>query len=270
MDSTDRTPWMTSFIRSVNLACFASAMLTIPSLLIGARAAESATSDDWRFAVDAYIFMAAANTTTPGGGEINLSFSEALKHLDMAFFGAFEANHGKWSLTTDAMYMKLGEKATGDILTPIGGTPTSKRLELSLWVLTGAAGCELVADPTWSMSVLAGVRYLPLDTTIKLTGPGVFGNPREYVTTGSIHALDGIVGVNGRAHLTKNWYIPYYVDVGTGDTKFTWLAHTGVGYQFDKVSLSFDYRYVEWQFHDGESLDRFKLNGPSVGFRYQF
>jgi hypothetical protein len=48
-----------------------------------------------------------AETPTGETVEAELSFSDALKDLDFAFMGAFEARKGKLSLFTDAMYFKL-------------------------------------------------------------------------------------------------------------------------------------------------------------------
>ena len=45
---------------------------------------------------------------------------------------------------------------------------------------------------------------------------------------------DGIVGVKGRYAFgdDRKWFVPFYLDVGTGQTKLTWQAAAGVGYAF--------------------------------------
>ena len=45
---------------------------------------------------------------------------------------------------------------------------------------------------------------------------------------------DGIVGVKGRWHFgaEHRWFVPYYVDIGTGDSDFTWQAMAGIGYSW--------------------------------------
>ena len=44
---------------------------------------------------------------------------------------------------------------------------------------------------------------------------------------------DGIVGAKGAFALgdKHKWVVPYYVDIGTGDSDVTWQAELGVGYR---------------------------------------
>ena len=46
--------------------------------------------------------------------------------------------------------------------------------------------------------------------------------------------LDGIVGVKGRARLgsASPWSVPFYVDVGGGESDLTWQAMGGISYAF--------------------------------------
>jgi hypothetical protein len=83
--------------------------------------------------------------------------------------------------------------------------------------------------------------------------------------------LDAIIGVRGRYGLGgDNWYIPYYLDLGTGESDLTWQATSGIGYAFGHFDLSMTYRHLEWQFSSSKVMQSLSFSGPvfGVGFRW--
>ena len=70
--------------------------------------------------------------------------------------------------------------------------------------------------------------------------------------------------------LADNWYAPYYLDVGTGDSDFTWQIAAGVGYRFDWGEVNLRYRYMDWDFKSGSALDNLNHRGPQLGARFYF
>jgi hypothetical protein len=67
---------------------------------------------------------------------------------------------------------------------------------------------------------------------------------------------------------SSNWFIPYYADVGTGDSNLTWQAMLGLGYRFDWGHVTLAYRALGYDFNkDNTDLT---LYGPGlgVGFRW--
>jgi hypothetical protein len=133
--------------------------------------------------------------------------------------------------------------------------------ELTGWIVTPVVGYNLVEKEKFRLDIVGGARYLYLDTTLGL-GPGSVDESGSF--------WDGVVGVRGDVNLTENWYLPYYLDIGTGDTDFSWQASAGVGYRFSKVAVILAYRYLEWDFDDGEALDDLNLGGPFVGAKFTF
>ncbi len=77
---------------------------------------------------------------------------------------------------------------------------------------------------------------------------------------------DGIVGVKGRYTFTddRKWFLPFYLDVGTGQTKLTWQAIAGVGYGFHWGDLVATYRYIDWTAKSGKSVEGLSLGGPMI------
>jgi hypothetical protein len=56
---------------------------------------------------------------------------------------------------------------------------------------------------------------------------------------------DGIVGARGHVNLTEKWYLPFYADIGTGQSKLTWQALGGIGYRFKWFDFTVAYRYLQ-------------------------
>lgn len=81
--------------------------------------------------------------------------------------------------------------------------------------------------------------------------------------------MDGIVGVKGQLNFEGNWYLPYYVDIGSGDSDFTWQAFTGISYHMEQTNLFLGYRHLEWNF-GGKVIDNLNLSGPIIGAKYNF
>ena len=63
-----------------------------------------------------------------------------------------------------------------------------------------------------------------------------------------VNNWDAIVGVKGRAGFgaDQKWFVPYYLDVGTGQSKFTWQASAGLGYDFAWGSVLATWRYLSY------------------------
>ena len=83
---------------------------------------------------------------------------------------------------------------------------------------------------------------------------------------------DGIVGLKGRAFFgaDRRWFVPFYVDVGTGQSKFTWQLNVGVGYQFEWGALVASWRYLDYDFKSSSQVQSMSFNGPLVGALFKF
>jgi hypothetical protein len=105
-----------------------------------------------------------------------------------------------------------------------------------LWTLAGAYAA--VDGDILSLEVLGGLRYFTLkvssDWRLTVTAPG---GGRSFPASGSISESvdlwDGIVRVRGQIKLGRShWWVPYYLDVGTGSSAFTWQGMAGIAYGF--------------------------------------
>ena len=81
---------------------------------------------------------------------------------------------------------------------------------------------------------------------------------------------DGIVGVKGSYALGQRWAIPYYVDIGTGQSDFTWQAKAGVTFNATKwLNVTLVYRYIDWDV-GGDIIDDINFKGPALGAVFRF
>ena len=145
-------------------------------------------------------------------------------------------------------------------------------LDVKTWIWTLAGLYGLKNDAEGTMDLLFGARLLDMSNTLdwSLAGPGPItpSGSKEV----SLSNWDGIVGLKGRALIgdERKWFLPYYVDVGTGQSKLTWQVNAGLGYQFDWGSVLATWRYLDYDFKSGSKVDSLSLNGPTIGVVFKF
>ena len=64
--------------------------------------------------------------------------------------------------------------------------------------------------------------------------------------------------------------MPFHLDIGTGDSDFTWQVDAGIGYTFDACDVVLGYRYLSWDFDDNPVLDNLNIKGPYLGVKFIF
>lgn len=229
-------------------------ILAFALILMGnAYAEESSPADKWEFDATVYMWGASIGGQSASGSDVDIDFNDLFSNLEMAFMGAFGAHKGNWSILTDVIYMNVKDEET------IRGIAAG--VELSGWIVT-PAGAYTVAGGDWgNLDILAGARYLALDVDMRL-GP--------FRADKSNDVWDGIIGVRGKVNFLEQCYLQYHLDVGTGDSDFTWQGILGIGYQLSRVDVVAGYRYLQWDFGDGKALDDLDFSGPYAGLKIRF
>jgi hypothetical protein len=59
--------------------------------------------------------------------------------------------------------------------------------------------------------------------------------------------------------------VPFYLDVGTGQSQLTWQISGGIGYSFTWGSVFATWRYLDYKFQSGKPLDSTNMSGPCWG-----
>jgi hypothetical protein len=229
---------------------------------------------DWQFAASLYFFAPDISGSTASGSDMDVGFDTLLENLNMAFMGAFEARKGKWSALTDVMYLNVGANGGGEVpLTGPQGRPLGIKADADVkvrgWVLSALGGYKVFETPRASVDLIAGIRYLELKAGFSL---GLQGRRRGRAIESNASGVvwDGVVGVRGFANLTDDWFIPFHLDVGTGDSALTWQALAGVGYRFDWGDLSLAYRHLDWDLGPSSAIDDLSFSGPQLTATLRF
>ena len=233
-------------------------------------------ADTWQYEATVYFWFPSIDGdlkyTLPGegGGALPVDAADVLDSLNFTFMGNIAAQYNKWSFAADYIYLDMSNSKNTVI--PIGQESVDVHAGLSLtgWTLTGIAGYDMVQTDRVRLAVIGGVRYFTLDADadISLTGPGPL-DPETSLSK-STDLWDGIVGVRGAIMLNEHWYLPYYADIGTGDSDLTWQLFGGIGYQFGWGDVKLGYRYLKYDQGDDKFLQDFAFYGPIMGVGFRF
>ena len=249
------------------IAAAATVLLPLPCLAANG-------GNDWSYSATLYLWAAGIEGETAGGAEFDLGFDTLISNLNMAFMGAFEARRGQWSFGADLVYLNVGANDNGTVpLRRASGATADLDVAASVETrgrvlnLTGAY--NLVDTEKASLDVLAGARYLDLELDFSLgLGLGQFAVARDL--SASQVSWDAVAGLKGRVILNGPWFSPYYLDLGAGDSDFTWQAAGGLGYAFDRGDLTLLYRHIAWDFGSDDTLDNIDFSGPMLAGTWRF
>ena len=129
----------------------------------------------------------------------------------------------------------------------------------------------LIDDRNVTLDALAGARMLDVRTRVDYALTGNVGPIALPDRSGAREVRDqnwdAIVGVKGRAGglgADGKWYVPYYVDIGTGESKLTYQAMAGIGYQFGWGDVVASWRYLAYDMKSGKPLEQLDFNGPQI------
>jgi len=243
-------------------------------------------SDEWRFQAIIYGYLpdigGSTNFPEGHGTSINVDASKIIDNLKFTFMGTFEARKGRWGFFTDLLYLNVGGSQSNTRDVNVGGrelpagVSTNVDLDLKGLIWTLAGTYRVIGDPATNFDVLAGARLLDLKQTLSysftadvgpIVGPGRSGssevNPSYW---------DGIVGVKGRFQFGANreWFVPYYADIGTGESDLTYQLFGGIGYNFSWGSVLGGWRYLDYNFKSSSAVQDLTFNGPMIGVAFSW
>jgi hypothetical protein len=239
------------------------------------------TSDAWQFGAAVYVYLPTVSGSTRfpssgGGSDINIDGSTILDKLKMAFMGSFEARKGAWGGFTDILYVNLGDSKSGIRDMTIGGNQlpagasanADYDVKGTVWTLAGSY--RAIPDVRQPLDVFAGARMLDFKQKLAWQLSGNVGSVplegRAGIREARKQNWDAIVGVKGRVTLGSEgkWFVPYYLDVGTGESDLTWQALTGIGYSFGWGDVVASWRYLDYKMKSGSNIESLNFNGPAV------
>ena len=254
----------------------------------------AADKGKWHFTMQPYLWAptieADLKFSAPDGstGEpvIEIDPDDYFENIDIALIVTAMARKGKWSFTADFVYMEVSSSDNrvraidfggGDIVSTSLDIGTD--VDTTSFITTVGVGYQVI-DNTWlKMDLVAGLRYLWLESDVDWNLSGDIIGPasgQTFARSGNItqdgDAWNGIGGIRGQILLgSGNWFIPFYGDIGAGESELTWSAYTGIGYSFKQwFDAMIGYRHMAWDNDDEEFIQGLILSGPIIGARFNF
>jgi hypothetical protein len=270
------------------LVCLPLAALIL-GLLVSTSAFAQQPSDKanpWKFGVSIYGYFpnitGQTSFSTDSDNDFEIDFDDYLDSIQFALMGSLDVRKGSWGIFTDAVYMDAGNSASasaeGSIenkAVPVNVTGDIKvDLQSWIWTLTGYYRAISMSGAT--LDIHAGTRYLDVTQEVdwEFTGNvnSVPISDRIGDATTSVTNWDVIFGFRGRFAFgsQKAWFVPYYLDIGTGDSDLTWQGVAGLGYAFGWGELVAAWRYLEYDMPSGMAIGDMVFSGPVAGVTFRW
>ena len=266
---------------------FAAALLLSAGAIAPGISAAQAVGQGWAISASLYGYFPSVSGQTAfpvnsGGGTIDVSADQILENVDFVFMGTLGAHNGRWGAFTDLLYLDLSGSKSNSREFMLGGKPipggTSADVALGMkgvvWTLGGEY--RVVGGSGLTLDMLGGARLVDIEQELSWVISGSLGPLAPPARTGvgkaEISYWDGIVGLKGRYTIEQapKWSLPFYIDVGTGDSDLTWQAFAGVSYAFGWGELSAGWRYLDYELKSGTPIKDFNFSGAMVGATFRF
>ena len=228
---------------------------------------QSATGSEWEVAFAPYLYMTGLKGTVGARGrvvEVDASFGNILENLSFGLMGALEAKKGRFIITNDIVWTKMGaERNTA------GPLYNSARVDVNLFIFDPEVGYRLYESDGGSFDVLGGIRLWSVENALETTTgtlPGFKVSERKTWV-----AFVG--GFHGVANLTPKFFLSTKFDIGAGSgTDITTQFYGGAGFRITpKAALIGGYRYLKVN-HDDNSgfIFNTQMNGFVLGAKFNF
>lgn len=237
----------------------------------------------WRFSLTPFLWLPNVSSNLkysapPGAGSpsVETGPNDYLQNLDMLVMLSGEARKGDWAIFTDVIYLDFsGEDGNVKSVSGPGGVemPVNSATQTGLkgYVAQVAASHVVSRSDANTFELLGGVRYLGVEGSVDWQ----FAAPIGLLTqSGSLSQKadlwDAIVGFRGKARFGNNWFVPYYLDAGAGNSELTWQALAGLGYAFDWGDILFAYRHLSYDQSGDRLVQDVRFSGPGVAATFRF
>jgi opacity protein-like surface antigen len=219
----------------------------------------AAETDKWQFTISPYLWVASIVGSTGADGidsgiDTGYNFL-SLDNLEGAFFVAASARKGRWTIQTDAVFLKFADEGIFDLLTA--------NIDLSGSVLE-LSGAYRPGSFEYT-ELIFGVRQVSLEIDIGLT-PGPQGIQKE-------NWLDPLIGIRHIRPLGERWRAIFRADLGGFGVSSELTFNGLVGADFNMTehsSLFMGYRYLTLDFEEGGFLADLTADGFVLGVEFSF
>jgi len=260
--------WKLVFCHQFALALVA--IVCISPLASADDAVDLRPTDDWSFTIAPYVWAAgmkgtAATLPPLPPVDVDASFSDILKNLDLGAMVAMELRYQKFAAYADIIYTDI----SADADTPRGILFDQIEVESEVFIGTFGGAYRVLEGERGFLDLLAGARVWSVDTTLKLDG-GLLAD-REFQD--NENWVDPVVGIKGRYFFGHGFFLNGMGHVGGfgAASDLTWDVFGGLGYEFnDTVSAIAGYRHLEVDYEQGGFKFDVQMSGPVIGATIRF
>ena len=195
---------------------------------------------------------------------VDVPFDEILDHLDGGLSGAFEARKDRWSITADAIWLKLSASAN-----PIASSYV--RFSQDQIMASLSVGYEIYGTESSSLDLVVGAALNSIDVDLDLFTPNLPVTVRSG--SGSQEWIDPFVGLRFLQRLGDRWSIFANGTYGGFDVSSDeyWQALAGIAYRIsDSTSIALAYRVISVDYHQGGFVYDTETSGPNLGLIIRF
>lgn len=251
----------------------------------------------WSFAINPYTWLPRISQTLqatgPQGGTVtaavDVGFTNYLTLVNFAAMVGGVARYDRFSLITDLVY--INDSLTSDTLHLSSVNPgsggidiprsvqlgTGTRMAMTIWSVAG--GYTLLQGEWGNLDAVVGMRMLTfasttnyqLSTTIQAPNHTLALSQGGTVSVSKVY-FDAIGGLSGRINIPNSkFYLPFYVDVGSGGLPLTWQVYGGVAYSVKSwADLSVGYRHLVFENNSATGVQHMSLSGFILGANIRF
>jgi hypothetical protein len=267
--------------------------------------ADETAAEGWQFSLTPYLWLPTIggdlNYELPprdGGGDgsrfsFDVGPTDWLELLNFAALASGTARNGRFSVSSDIVYLRLAKDSDGKVRSVDGiitgpdgdleipasaGSYRDVETELDGLVWSLELGYTLWEEDRSFVDVIAGVRYFGIEVTtdwavdVSVTTPeGEQSFSREGRLSQKKDLWDGVVGFRGEKAIGQSrWSVPFHINVGTGSSDVSWDAMAGLSYGYDWGKLMLLYRHLQYDQGSDGLLEDFSFSGPAIGARFEF
>jgi len=219
----------------------------------------------WKNTVELYLMAPKLDGTVglgPVEGDVDVDAGKVFDALDGAFLGSYIGEADRWGVLVDLAYMDLKEDGVG--------SQGLINYEVNVkQTILGVVGLYRLTD---TLQFTFGGRYVDVTNRLTLTGPNQVRGVKA-----SESWFDPTIGLRYAAPLGEKWVFNGAADVGGAGvgSDLTWFWSANIAYRMtSRTQFYAGYRYIDFDYEDGEGRDRFKFDmaqhGPLAGFRFEF
>ncbi len=231
----------------------------------------SVTKPKWNFLLEPYLMFPSMNGTAGAGrlpdANLDADAGDIFSHFKIGAMLYFEAAKDRWALSSDLIYMKLGQDATpGPVIN--NGEVNVKQFA---WELAGLR--KLLPG----LEAGIGLRLNNLSTELDLVTNNIGGGTTARNKSLTETWVDPVIIARLKSAADKKIIYQFRGDLGGFGigSDFAWQIQAYAGYRFSKLfQASAGYRIISIDYSKGSGENRFLYDvdtfGPVIRFGFNF